>query len=513
MENKSNYTIVRIKILILLIFGFAYSMLAQKLYDYNWLFGYGTGIPDSLHPFGGIIMSFSNGQISFKNQARDFEFNYQTNSFSDKDGNLLYMSNGCSMANSSAKIIANGDSLGFGKIWGVNCPKYQPAVQAGIFINFLQKNKDSLIFLHSILDTIGNGMEIYRNAIRATEIDISSNSVFSKNKIILYDTLYGGGFTAIPNKDYQSWWIITPQRNNNKFWVLLYNSQGVQKSIEIEIGLNHESNGSGGAQGLFSPNGNNYAFYSSLNGLQVFNFDRNTGLLSKFRYYPLIYQVNAISGCSFSPDSRFVYVSNPTEVLQIDLLESDSTKSVDTIGVYDNFLDPYPTTYMQMALGPDCRIYITTGGGNRYLHVIMQPNKKGKECQLINRGLKLPTRNSFATPNFPHYRVDDPYPCDSTISIPLNTDVENEYKFKEGELIIYPNPASTVLYVHDIKSLIASKVLLRLIDLNGNVLFSQEYNSLTQEIKIPIHNLAQGMYFIQINDYKRNYWLDKFIKI
>ncbi|MGB4970247.1 MAG: T9SS type A sorting domain-containing protein, partial [Saprospiraceae bacterium] len=217
-------------------------------------------------------------------------------------------------------------------------------------------------------------------------------------------------------------------------------------------------------------------------------------------------------GCVFSSNSRFIYVSNPTEVLQLDLLEQDSSKVIDTVGVFDNFFDPFPTTYLQMALGPDCRIYISTYGGNRYLHVITEPNKKGKECQLINRGLKLPTRNSFVTPNFPHYRVDEPYPCDSTISIPLNTDIENSFKFREGDLMIYPSPASTDLFIHDIKSIITSKVKLSLIDLNGAVLFSQEYNNLQGEIKIPVQNFPPGMYFIHVNDLKRNYWLEKFIK-
>jgi len=510
MDNKGIHSKVKINISIILIFGFAFTMQAQKHFDYNWLFGYGTGIPDTTNPFGGIIMSFTNNKVSFSSQARDFEFSWQANSFSNSYGDLLLMSNGCSVANASSTIIKNGDSLGFGKIWSVNCPKRQPLSQAGMFLNFAGDEKQ-IVFLHTILDTIGNGLKAFLKCIYETKIDLSKDSVLSKNDKILYDTLYGG-ISAIPKDDY-NWWIIIPRNRSNEFYVILYNKNGVIDLTKQSIGLEHIPEGSGGAQCTFSPDGKNYAFYSPLNGLQIYDFNRATGTLSNFRHFSFIYPFNTAGGCAFSPDSRFIYVSNPTEVLQVDLLEKDSTNAIDTVGVFDNFFDPYPTTYLQMALGPDCRIYISTYGGNRYLHVIMQPNKKGKECQLINRGLKLPTRNSFVTPNFPHYRVDDPYPCDSTITIPLNTDVENEYKFKEGELMIYPNPASTVLYVHDIKSMITSKVLLRLIDLNGNVLFSQEYNNLSQEIKIPIHNLAQGMYFIHINDSKGNYWLDKFIKI
>ncbi|MBK8451182.1 MAG: T9SS type A sorting domain-containing protein [Saprospiraceae bacterium] len=114
--------------------------------------------------------------------------------------------------------------------------------------------------------------------------------------------------------------------------------------------------------------------------------------------------------------------------------------------------------------------------------------------------------------NFPHYRVDDPYPCDSTISIPLNTAVEDEYKFKDSEIMVYPNPASSILFVHDLKRKINLPIRLRLIDLNGKVCFTQQYNSIQEEIKIPIPDLQPGMFIIQIIDQDGNYWIDKFIK-
>ncbi|MBK8451043.1 MAG: hypothetical protein IPL42_13890 [Saprospiraceae bacterium] len=430
-------------------------MQAQKHFDYNWLFGYGTGIPDSTNPFGGVIMSFTNNKVSFIPQARNFEFSWQANSFSSDNGELLYMSNGCLMANNNAEVIKNGDSLGFGRIWGVNCPKNQPHPQAGLFVNF-SNDTNIIAFLHIILDTIGNGSRAFLKCIYETKIDLTSNIVLSKNKIILYDTLYGG-LTAIPSNDYMNWWIIIPRFQSNDIYILLYNKNGVEKISRQSIGIEHLPSGAGVSQCVFSPDGKKYAIYSPVNGLQIFDFDRATGMLSNFKHFSLIYPFNTAGGCVFSSNSRFIYVSNPTEVLQLDLLEQDSSKAIDTVGVFDNFFDPYPTTYLEMALGPDCRIYISTYGGNRYLHVIVEPNKKGKECNLINRGLRLPTRNSFVTPNFPHYRVDDLYPCDSTITIPLNTAVENEYKFKEADIMIYPNPASSTLFLHDIKGKLIHK--------------------------------------------------------
>ncbi|MBK9106845.1 MAG: T9SS type A sorting domain-containing protein [Saprospiraceae bacterium] len=502
---------MKTKIVIWLLLGLATNAYSQKKHDYNWLFGYGTGVPDSSSPYGGIIMSFNDGQISFIPQARDFEFNLQTNSFSDDFGVLMYMSNGCFLADSEAKILPNGDSLGYGKIWGVNCPKYQPAAQSCLFINF--SNSEELVFFQTILDTIGNGQKAFRKCIYENIIVHSNDSVKSKNKIILYDTIYGGGFSAIPvDNSYKSWWGIAPARHNNEIYTFLYTQNGIEKINKQSIGKEHIALGSGGAQGLFSPNGRHYAFYSPLSGLQVFDFDRTTGLLSNFSFYEIVYPFNTSGGCAFSPDSRFVYVSNPTEVLQVDLMEQDSTKAIDTVGVFDDFFDPYPATYMQMALGPDCRIYITAGGGNQYLHVILYPNRKGKDCQLINRGLKLPTRNSHATPNFPHYRVDEPYPCDSTIRIQLNTDVDEAFKFRQGELLLYPNPAKSELIVQDIQNLIPGKVNIRLFSIQGQLISEMQTDNAGEEMRIPVLNLNTGMYIIQLRNEKGRYWMSKFLK-
>jgi len=496
---------------VLLFWNLCNNLLHSQKHDYNWLFGYGTGIiPDSANPFGGIIMSFNDGKIEFTTQAREFEFNYQTNSYSNASGKLLYMSNGCSLADSEAQILPNGDSLGYGKIWGVNCPKSQPLPQAGLFLHF-ENNQDTLIYLHTILDTFNGGEKAFLKCIYETKIDISNKSVISKNKIILYDTLYGN-LMAVPTENYTKWWILVPKKRSNEYYILLYTQKGVEKVLRQQIGIEHIELGTGGSQGIFSPDGKRYAFYSSLNGLQVFDFNRTTGLLSNFRWYDITFPVNAISGCGFSPNSRFVYVSNTTEVIQVDLEELNSDKALDTVGVFDNFFDPYATTYKQMALGPDCRLYISTSGGNRYLHVIMHPDRKGKECMLINRGLKLPTRNANAIPNFPHYRVDEAYPCDSTIRIQLNTAVDELYKFKNAEIMLYPNPAGSELVLYDLHQKITGEIRIKIIDIHGRIRHEIIEHNTGQEISISLKGMESGLYFVRMHRADGKTWMDKFIK-
>ena len=490
-----------------MVFGLAYHSQAQKHYDYNWAFGYGTGIYNDTNYFGGAIMSFNDKLIHFYPQNRSFEIWWQSNTFSNGLGKLLYISNGCSLGNKFSNNLKGADTIGFSKAWKISCPASNNQVQSGLF---LPTDDSTVNYIYLVVDTIN--LRIHYKYLLSAKIYIQNDSIIHKDKKLIQDTLYHG-LSAISSLDSDNWWIICPQYNVNKIWTILYSSVGIIQKIENVIGNKNDSLSEGAGQGYFSPNGKHYALYSPGTGLQVFDFDRNSGLLSNFRYFKLIFTHNTTGGCSFSPDSRFVYVCNPTEVLQIDLHESDSTKAIDTVGVFDNFFEPYPTTYLQMALGPDCRIYISTYGGNRYLHVIMYPNNKGKACQLINRGLKLPSRNSFAIPNNPHYRVDDPYPCDSTIAIHLNvgTQDQEEGVYRSSDLMIYPIPAEDLLHLQIIRDH-SSESEVFIYDIQGRTVLHQCYLSLNDEQTIDVSRLYSGIYFVMVRDRTGKRWMERFVK-
>ncbi|MBK7466714.1 MAG: hypothetical protein IPJ43_07795 [Saprospiraceae bacterium] len=75
-----------------------------------------------------------------------------------------------------------------------------------------------------------------------------------------------------------------------------------------------------------------------------------------------------------------------------------------------------------------------------FFHVILYPNRKGKACQLVNRGLKLLTRNAFVTPLYPHYRIDEAYPCDSSIILDINWTTDLKDIQLNYPVHVYPNP-------------------------------------------------------------------------
>ena len=135
-----------------MVFGLAYHSQAQKHYDYNWAFGYGTGIYNDTNYFGGAIMSFNGKLIHFFPQHRSFDIRVQSNTYSDKLGEFLYLSNGCSLRDKFANNLKGADTIGYGDVWSINCPNSNNVVQAGLFI----PTDDSTInYIYLVVDTIG----------------------------------------------------------------------------------------------------------------------------------------------------------------------------------------------------------------------------------------------------------------------------------------------------------------------------------------------------------------------
>ena len=66
-------------------------------------------------------------------------------------------------------------------------------------------------------------------------------------------------------------------------------------------------------------------------------------------------------------------------------------------------------------LASDDKIYINTNSTVDVLHVIHEPDKKGKACSFEQHGVQLPTLNKFSLPNNPYYGLGplDGSPCDT----------------------------------------------------------------------------------------------------
>ena len=134
--------------------------------------------------------------------------------------------------------------------------------------------------------------------------------------------------------------------------------------------------------------------------------------------------------------------------------------------------------------------------------MIHHPDGKSKDCQLEQRGLKLPYFMSLGTlPNYPHFRTGEDQVCDPNIvsSIPWLGDALKE-------ISIYPNPTQNTL---NIKGLPNAKYGYNIHNTQG-ILTSN--GSLTDDT-IDTSSLENGMYFLQIWNEGKLVFVDKFIKM
>jgi hypothetical protein len=254
---------------------------------------------------------------------------------------------------------------------------------------------------------------------------------------------------------------------------------------------------------MFSPDGKQYAWFNEEIGLHIFDFDRNTGLLSK----PRVLDISpnpSVGGLCFSPNSQFVYLFYRNYIYQVD---TDMDKLENGYELVDTFIkDPQgglDNSFLFGMLGPDCRIYITARNTTQYYTVIAYPDKKGPSCDVRQLKFKLLWYKDIAAiPNFPHFRIDEPWPCDPEISLSIPVSMENTALFT-----LYPNPADdniTILSEYEGLISIYTNLGQRMVD-------RIKYNK--EKLAIDISNFEQGVYILHFKADSGAMNTQKFIKI
>ncbi|MEE9439036.1 MAG: T9SS type A sorting domain-containing protein [Saprospiraceae bacterium] len=270
-----------------------------------------------------------------------------------------------------------------------------------------------------------------------------------KNVRYLPDQPYvGSNTTACLHANGTDWWFFKAKESTTLQYKMLIDDSGLHVVDSFDIGTIIDKNIAGGTQASFSPDGLLFATYDERTMLRLYDFDRETGDLSNYRIYdiPEIEPLISFGGLAFLPDSRFIYLSESTALWQYDLWIEGDPESPVLIDTFDGFYDIHPlleTKITKMQLRPDCKIYIGTGNGTKYLHVINRPNEKGVACNFSQHAVELPNSNDQGSmPNFPHFRMDEADICDPTITnifgVPL--DVTTPTK-------IIPNPAYSTISV------------------------------------------------------------------
>jgi len=102
---------MNIKVVILFVLLVSTSTFSQDKRDYQWLLGHDQQVGPEIR-----ALKFDFNNRPFNPELRDKGLNFDRNNVSicDKNGALLFYSNGCAIANRDHEVMMNGDSINAG---------------------------------------------------------------------------------------------------------------------------------------------------------------------------------------------------------------------------------------------------------------------------------------------------------------------------------------------------------------------------------------------------------------
>jgi hypothetical protein len=425
---------------LLLSLFFVVLLYAQK-HDYNWILGYDNS-QSITSEWGGMTINFNTTPPTTVKDNRKLNFNIFGAACSDSVGNLLFYSNGIAIHNYLDELMENGDSINFGDFWSGSVADGYSSL--GGFALPFPGHPNQYYFFYSGFDYEQVLQDSRWSPFYYAIIDMNANGgkgkVLIKNQVIMNGDL--GWPAACKHGNGRDWWITNFESNIASQVTYLLSPEGLSAPSEQFIGPNfslfdEESTN----KSVFSPDGRTYIRNDGNSGPRIMDFDRCTGTFSNLRLLPYPDEIFSFSA-SFSPDSRFLYLTKPTTVWQLDLTATNIAASFDTIARYNGSYCPNPfgdTRVWMSQEGSDGKIYMINYSSSRCMSRIEQPLLPGLGANMAYGGFDLPRYNFLTTYSFPNYRLgeNEDSPCDT-----LNAQQPNDGFFKSPYQVQAAKPNS-----------------------------------------------------------------------
>jgi len=464
---------------------------AQGKRDYNWILGYPSG---SAVRFSRLLLNFDGDRTVSRLSKGHQRIAFNNASISDEEGNLLFYTNGCTVYDANYQVMENGDSLNLNQWYDLFCDDHASGLQNTLILPD-PGYEHGYYILHQTSTLFEDPLDIQSTDLLFSYVDMLENSgkgsVTLKNRIYAKDNIFGTGFfTACLQENGKDWWFIKTKYNSNIKYVYGVNENGIFLNEFLAIGDTINGMVSGSGQAKFSADGSKYITHSQISGLNIYDFDRASGTLSNHQQFFLQEGMIDLSGVEISPSGQFCYVSFPFVLYQVDLWAEDIKASSVIIDTLDTtVLNPFLLPFTLCQLGPDCKIYITSGNTVKALHVINKPDEKGKACDFVQSGLKLDaTHDRNSLPNFPHFRIDDDEICDPTITSIFDIPLMRKTTFN-----LFPNPASNTIEIEVQNS---RSYEYQILDNQSNVLHTGTFFGNTERLDVSF--LPGGVFFLRL---------------
>jgi len=409
-------------------------------------------------------------------------------SMCDTSGNMLFYTNGVHIYDSTLQVMQYGQFITPGYSAG-NC------FTDGVLSLPMPKH-DSLYYVFTLSsDTpcVMLGTQYIYYSVININLNNGKGAVISKSNLLFSnDLLSTGHIKACRHGNGKDWWLLIKNFNGNKFYRFLLDSSGVHSFQPQTIGTPFLAGTSW--QAAFSSKGNKYAivtgygtFDHDTTALNIFNFDRCTGLLSNPIQYPA-FRVDTflnLFGICFSPNEQLMYWCNLDSIFQYNLQTNISTN----VAVFDSSLVPLSgTLYLSafkfsfMQLGPDGRIYIGTEQNN--LNYIEHPDLVGPSCDVHKLAITLPMVYGAFLLNMPFYTTP-PINCDSAVG------VETE-PILNDRVLVYPNPSVGEFTIEVTKA----NCEIQVYSILGEMIYKQRNAPLRSLINLT--NRSNGLYLVKV---------------
>ncbi len=327
-----------------------------------------------------------------------------------------------------------------------------------------------------------------------TVVDMAQNGglgkVVSKNNLIIADTLNSCALQSVRHANGRDWWILVPEFNGNCYYKILLDPTGPHILDKQCIGSNWGKYGGGSA--LFTNSGTRFVRCDIEYGLNLFDFDRCTGILSSPVHVPIGPQgLFSLNGMTLSANGRFAYYHTLSEIYQYDIEAQNIAASKILVATFDGFQSSGNSTdFYKSQLAPDGKIYINSFGPVYYLHVIEHPDSAGLACEVSQHAINLPNRHFASMPNYPNYRLGAlPGPCDT-----INTSTA-ELKPARNTLSIIPNPSTGDFQVKSTENEVLTRI--EIIDLAGKTLYAFQCDNTIISLRRAQNQLSRGLYMIR----------------
>ena len=203
--------------------------------DYVWLFGHDSdlnfdGIESFTFNFNLLSSDIPNGERG----KIPIWFIGNNASICDKDGNLLFYSNGCEVADSTHQVMPNGFGLNAGEFIELyrngECEDY-PGRQDILILPDPSDNSNYFV-LHKRIE-LNNESRFSHNTLSYSTVDLDENNglgdVQTKN-IALFDSLkfMASYLNTVLHENQKDWWVSQPLDKSDSILIFRIGESGIE---------------------------------------------------------------------------------------------------------------------------------------------------------------------------------------------------------------------------------------------------------------------------------------------